>query len=233
MNKKLNLPACLIMAGGRGLRLGSITKSKTKPLIKINNKPYLEYLLKFLIKSGFKKFYFSLSYKNNKIQKFLKLFFFKKNLRYKILIDKKRSGTFSACYDHISKLDKVFFYTNADEISKLNLKKIYLNFRLSKAKVMCGLLESKNGKFSIDNKELIIKLSSKKNQKAYIDCGFKFINKEIFKQVKKKYIKIEDFIYGDYLKKNRVNYFLVKKKPYRIDTALDIRRTKNELFKTK
>ena len=219
------------MAGGRGSRLGSITKNIPKPIVKINNRPYLEYLLKWLIRSGFKKFYFLLSYKNKKIEDFLNLFFKEKNLEYRVFIDKKRSGTFTALYEHVKKLDKVFFYTNADEISNFDIKKNFLKFHLSKSKIMCGLLKSKKGKYSIDKKGAHIKLSSKEDKKKYIDCGYKFINKEIFNHVRKKYKKIEDFIYGDYLKNNKISYFLVKKKPFRIDSSLDIKRTKNELFK--
>lgn len=219
------------MAGGKGSRLGYITKNIPKPIIKIKNKPYLEYLLNWLLKNGFKKFYFLLSYKNNKIKEFLKNFFSNKDIKYVILLDKKRSGTFSALKDHIKKIDKVFFYTNADEISNFNIKKNFLKFKLSKTKIMCGLLKSKDGKYSIDSKNKHIKLTLNDNRKIYIDCGYKFINKEIFKKTKKKFNKIEDFIYQDYLKKNKISYFIVKKKPLRIDTALDIKRTKNELFK--
>tara|TARA_B100001093_G_scaffold266254_3_gene254637 strand:+ start:3062 stop:3727 length:666 start_codon:yes stop_codon:yes gene_type:complete len=220
------------MAGGKGTRLGYITKNTPKPIIKLRNKPFLEYLLKWLLKNGFKKFYFLLSYKNNKIEKFLKKFFSKRNIEYIIFLDKRRSGTFSALKDHIKKIDKVFFYTNADEISNFNIKKNFLKFKISKTKIMCGLLKSKNGKYSIDNKKKNIKLSSNNYQKTYIDCGYKFINKEIFKKTKKKFSKIEDFIYQDYLKKNKISYFIIKKKPLRIDTAFDIKRTKNELFKS-
>ncbi len=219
------------MAGGRGSRLGFITKNIPKPIVKINDKPYLEYLLKWLTRSGFKKFYFLLSYKNKKIENFLDLFFKEKNLEYRVFIDKKRSGTFTAIYDHIAKLDKVFFYTNADEISNFNIKKNFLKFHFSKTKIMCGLLKSSKGRYSIDKNKVHIKHSLRKDKKKYIDCGYKFINKEIFNHARKKYKKIEDFIYGDYLKNNKISYFLVKKKPLRIDTALDIKRTKNELFK--
>ena len=231
MKNKVSLPACLVMAGGIGSRLGSITKKIPKPIIKINNKPYLEYLLKWLMKNGFKKFYFLLSYKNKKIEIFLKKFFANKKIKYQIFLDKKRSGTFSAITDHIQKLDQFFFYTNADEISDMDIKKYYLKFKKSKTKIMCGLLESKDGKFSKDIKKGLIRNKTGRNKRIYKDCGYKFINKEIFKNVNKNYKKLEDFIYLDYLKKNEVSYFIVKKKPLRIDTALDIKRTKNELLK--
>ena len=219
------------MAGGKGSRLGSITKKIPKPIIKINNKPYLEYLLNWLMKNGFKKFYFLLSYKNNKIENFLNKFFENKQIKHKIFLDKKRSGTFSAITDHVEKLDRLFFYTNADEISDINIKKYYLKFKKSKTKIMCGILEAKDGKFSKDKNKGLIKIKKEQNKRIYKDCGYKFINKEIFKNVNKNYRKLEDFIYSEYLKKNKVSYFIVKKKPLRIDTALDIRRTKNELFK--
>ena len=36
---------CLILAGGIGSRLGKITKKIPKPLIKINNNIFLDYLI--------------------------------------------------------------------------------------------------------------------------------------------------------------------------------------------
>ena len=38
---------CLILAGGYGSRLRKITKKIPKPLIKINKKPFIFYLIKF------------------------------------------------------------------------------------------------------------------------------------------------------------------------------------------
>lgn len=221
------------MAGGVGSRLGSITKKIPKPMIRIHNKPYLEYLLNWLISNGFKKFYFLLSYKNEKIKIFLARFFLKKNLKYKIFLDKKRLGTFSALKEHIQKIDRFFFYTNADEISKIKIKDLFLKFRKSKTKIMCGLLKSKKGKFVLDKSNQLIKYASGGDKITFKDCGYKFIDKRIFKNVKKRYNKLEEFIYFDYLKKNKVSYFLVKEKPLRIDTALDIKRTKNEISKIK
>ena len=52
MNNKVKLPSCVIMAGGRGVRLGAITKNTPKPILKIYNKPYLSYLIQWLSKNG-------------------------------------------------------------------------------------------------------------------------------------------------------------------------------------
>ena len=95
---------------------------------------------------------------------------------------------------------------------------------------MCAVIKSKSGKLSLDKKNLLINLK-KLNDIPYKDCGFKFINKKIFKNMnKKKFVKIEDFIYSEYIKKNKVSFFEIKKLPLRIDTPSDIKRTKKILY---
>ena len=55
---------CLILAGGFGKRLGQITKKTPKPLIKINRKPFLIYLIKNLYRQGVRNFIILTFYKN-------------------------------------------------------------------------------------------------------------------------------------------------------------------------
>ena len=47
----------VILVGGRGKRLGKITNSIPKPLIKINNKSFLDILLSKVITYNFKNIY--------------------------------------------------------------------------------------------------------------------------------------------------------------------------------
>ena len=37
---------CIILAGGVGSRLGKITKKTPKPLINVNNRPFINYIIK-------------------------------------------------------------------------------------------------------------------------------------------------------------------------------------------
>ena len=68
----------VILVGGRGKRLGKITNSIPKPLIKINNKSFLDILLSKVITYNFKNIYLLCSYKKN--------LFFKKNFKKKFII---------------------------------------------------------------------------------------------------------------------------------------------------
>ena len=62
----------VILAGGKGSRLGSLTKSTPKPMIKIGGKPILWHILKILDAHGIKNFIICLGYKGNVIKKYLK-----------------------------------------------------------------------------------------------------------------------------------------------------------------
>ena len=52
-----------ILAGGRGARLKPLTNYTPKPMIKINNIPFLEYLIKIYSKYNLEKIYLLTGYK--------------------------------------------------------------------------------------------------------------------------------------------------------------------------
>ena len=52
-------------AGGIGKRLGAITKNKPKPLIKIFNREFIQYVIDNLIKSNFDTLNLMISYKKD------------------------------------------------------------------------------------------------------------------------------------------------------------------------
>ena len=60
---------CLILAGGYGSRLGHLTKKTPKPLIKINKKPFILYLIKNLYRQGIRDIIILTFYKNSQFLK--------------------------------------------------------------------------------------------------------------------------------------------------------------------
>ena len=68
--KKRNLSnPVVIMAGGKGERLGSLTKNCPKPMLEVNGKPMLEIILEKCINAGLSNFYISVNYLKDKIIK--------------------------------------------------------------------------------------------------------------------------------------------------------------------
>ena len=62
----------IIVCGGRGKRMGKITTSIPKPLIKIGNVPIIEHKLRYYKSQGLSNFIFCLGYKSDQLMNFLK-----------------------------------------------------------------------------------------------------------------------------------------------------------------
>lgn len=60
--------AAVIMAGGRGTRLGSLTATVPKPMLKVAGRPILERLVLHLVGSGVKKIFLSVNYLSHVIE---------------------------------------------------------------------------------------------------------------------------------------------------------------------
>ena len=74
MKKNNYLPTnqCVILAGGYGSRLGDITKKTPKPLLKINNRFFIEYIIDSLERQGIKNFLIFTWYKSFHFKKLKK-----------------------------------------------------------------------------------------------------------------------------------------------------------------
>ena len=70
------------MAGGFGKRLLPLTVNKPKPLIKINNKPLIEYAFQNLIKFNIKNISISIYYKSKQIKNYFKSKKFNQNINF-------------------------------------------------------------------------------------------------------------------------------------------------------
>ena len=124
----------VILAGGFGTRLSEHTKSMPKPMIDINGKPMIYYILKFYAKHGFKDFYIALGYKGQVIKNF-----FKKN-SYGWNINLIETGKKTMTGGRLKRLAKhlrneTFMMTYGDGMSNVNLKKL-LKFHKNNKKLV-------------------------------------------------------------------------------------------------
>ncbi len=156
----------IILVGGKGSRLGKITSKTPKPLIKINRKPFLDYLLIKLSKYNLNNIYLMCSYKKE-------LFFNKYNNKYiqntKIIcVDEgKAKGTGGALFKIKKRINKNFLMLNGDTYFDINLNSI-INLKLSN-KSICMVLthinKSENNTLmnSLAIKNGLVYFSKKKN----------------------------------------------------------------------
>ena len=120
----------VILAGGLGTRLSEYTKLIPKPMVKVNNKPILYYIMKHFSNYGYKDFYVLLGYKGKVIRNYFK----KKSFGWNInLID---TGLKTMTGGRLKKIKKYlgkenFFLTYGDGLSNVNLRKL-LKFHIKK-----------------------------------------------------------------------------------------------------
>ena len=60
----------VILCGGKGTRLAEETVDKPKPLVELNDRPILEYIMRYYYKYNFKNFVLALGYKGELIKNF-------------------------------------------------------------------------------------------------------------------------------------------------------------------
>ena len=109
------------MAAGKGVRMLPLTKDIPKPLIRVNGKPFLYYLMKNLIKAGFEDIGIIVGYKKEKIKEFLGEFGF----RAELIEQKEQLGTGHAVKVVKDFIQNNFIVVNGDNLySAEDLKKI-------------------------------------------------------------------------------------------------------------
>ena len=180
----------VILAGGLGTRLGNITKKIPKPLIKINNKPFIEYLLFNLSRQGFRKVLILCSYKSH--------FFFKKyhnkkyfNLKIICLKENNPAGTGGALLNAKNFLKNTFLLCNGDTYFDINLNDLSSNFDKKKMLLLLAVTssESKNRftNLNINKKNGLVKNVNLRtsSQIGYVNAGHYICSKKILSFIKK------------------------------------------------
>ena len=126
----------VILAGGKGTRLSEYTKLIPKPMVEINKKPIIVYIIDHFYKYGIREILIASGYKHNIISNF-----FKKNKIYKDLeIKVINTGLNSLTGKRIMKLknnfskNEDFFLTYGDGISNVDLRRL-LNFHKKHKKI--------------------------------------------------------------------------------------------------
>ena len=92
MKKKNEIKQVVILTGGQGTRLKSITKKNPKPLVKFGKKRFIEILLNYFSSYGIKEALLLCHYKSDKfISKYHNKIFY--GIKIKCLVEKKKLDT--------------------------------------------------------------------------------------------------------------------------------------------
>ena len=118
----------VIMAGGRGTRIGSLTSNIPKPMIKINHKPVLEHEIECLREQGFNDFIITVSYLGSVIMDYFgDGSNFGVHIQY--FIEEKPLGNAGALFKLREQLDDDFLLLNADSVFDVDFKRFVNQFQ--------------------------------------------------------------------------------------------------------
>lgn len=180
----------IISAAGRGTRMKELTKDIPKPMLPVNGKPFLYYLLENLKKAGFEEFIVITGYKGEKVEEFVGEY--DKNIKtvnqFEVLGEEK--------YGTACPLLCVEDLVGGDDFVSVNGDNLYSPRDLESFRIddeycyIAGLKEldpKKYGAIIVDKDDFLVEIKEKP-KKFYSDLVninlFKFTS-DVFKAVKK------------------------------------------------
>lgn len=178
------IKSCVILVGGKGTRLGNLTKKTPKPLLNINSRPFLDYIISKIAKSSIKEIYLICSYKSDKFIKYYRNnFFFGKKI--KCIIENKPLDTGGALFSIKKQIKNDFLLMNGDSFIDFNIEKFVKD---KKKNYNLKILLCKN-KFYRSNTKLN-QLDVKKNgnlvqyKSNYMNAGVYIVKKSLLNKIK-------------------------------------------------
>lgn len=125
----------IVLAGGYGTRLGPLTENIPKPMVEVNGRPFIGYLIDELERQGFEEFVFSTGYKGHILEDYLQYEHkFHGDSSYHIRRDEKMKGSLSAIIELFRSLEIAEAYViNGDtyplygipDMQKLGIKVVH------------------------------------------------------------------------------------------------------------
>lgn len=187
IKKDLNLPAqAVIMAGGRGLRLGDITKYKPKPMVEIAGKPMIEHLINKLRVHGFTKIVISVNYKKEIIKDYIgdgSAF----GVEVQYVEESQPLGTAGALSLLPADMQDDFMVVNADLVTNCDFLSLLIHHRASgNIGTMCvreHQYEIPFGVVEIDPQHCVKSIEEKPVSSVLVSSGIYMFNKEIIKHI--------------------------------------------------
>lgn len=208
----------IFLAGGKGKRMGRLTKALPKPMLRIKNKPIIEHQIDIFKKQNFHNFIFLVNYLSDKIINYFK----KKNNKFpniNFIKEKKFLGT-AGPLSLINKnqISNNFFVLNGDIIAKIKFSSILDYHKKNKNDLtICFRKYEYQIPFGVFKKNYVNLIEEKPVESHFINAGIYLFNKKILSYIKKdSYLDMNDLINSLYKKNLRIKPYFVNENIYDI-----------------
>lgn len=196
----------LILAGGFGTRLAHVVKDVPKPMADIAGKPFLEYLLEYLLKNDIKRVIFAVSYKREIIMNYFGNKY--KDMSISYSIEDTPLGTGGGIKKALSSCNEQnIFVINGDSFFLANLQDMLSFHRDNNFDITIAVKEmfdfDRYGTVNINEKRIVSFEEKKATKRGYINGGIYILRKDILDSIKKDTFSFEkEFLENEDIKKD-------------------------------
>ena len=227
----------VILAGGQGTRLRPLTNTIPKPLIPINGKPFVQYIIENLKKNNIKKIVLLVGYMGDAIEKY-----FKDGSEFGVTITYSYApieyDTGARLREATSLLDKYFLLLYCDNYWPLKIKELTKYYKKIGTEALVTVYTNKDNysKNNIRvNEEGIVEAydkSSKALELNGVDIGFFILKKDLFNKFPEDNFSFEKTILPQLISKKQLAGYMTNHKYYGLSNLNRIPQLK-DFFKEK
>ena len=180
----------IIMCGGRGKRLGTLTEKIPKPLVKVNNQIILNVKLEQYLQQGFNDFIFCIGYKGSLIKNTVSKL--KSNMNYQFSDAGLNVGILERIYNAKDLFDDQILMTYGDTFTDIKLKKLIDSHHKSdnEVTIVTAPIQNPFGLVEFDKDNKVTYLKEKPILNYYI--GYAIINKSSFDLIPSEVVSMPD-----------------------------------------
>ena len=217
----------LILCGGKGERLKPLTNHIPKPMVQINKKPILEYVIDHILSFNIDEIILLTGYKGQLIKDKISDKYINKNI---VFSNSGDVDIIKRINNVASFLDDDFLLFYGDTISDVNINALIKHHSMLNSDMTMTLwpLRSQFGIIDINSENMIYSYKEKPILDHWINIGYFYINHRILSNMKK-YDKFELFLL-DLVKKRNVSGFKHKGAHITVNTIQELEEAEKNIF---
>jgi histidinol-phosphate phosphatase family protein len=175
----MEVSQAVIFAGGRGSRLGTLTDSLPKPMMDICGRPFLDHLIRNLVRQGISEVVILTGYLKEAIRDYFETYPIPK-VEIKFSEGPVEWDTGERLVQAESLLKKNFFLLYSDNYTVVDLSSLLKSFKQSPSSLQLLLAEKSRGNISINEAGFVLKYDRgrKDDNCPYVEIGFMLCNRD-------------------------------------------------------
>ena len=199
----MDINQCIILAGGLGTRLRPLTNDIPKPMVLVNNQPFLALQIDYLITQNITHFVLCVGYKYEKIMNYYGQ---KWGVRIDYAIETELLGTGGAIKNAENYLNDIFFVFNGDTYLEVDLMACVNAYEQQQQPILMVLKQlvdcQRYGTVNLDLQNIVIDFMEKQanSKNGLINAGCYLMDKTILQKIPtQQKISLETEIFPNFL----------------------------------